>query len=362
MRPNRRGIAARSARVQLGALLLALPFATVSAAERCIDSDVQVTSVLDAALASGDALEDIRIKQGSFLFTSGEIGYFGVVQGNGKTLRISGGWSGAPGQCSTQDGDPSTSLFWGLGQRRVFGISGAPTFNGTVVIENMSFGGGFSDTGSAPACLSVGEQNGGVVAIRVDRVRIEACSVAAGFNSPVVSLVGTGGTILRNTLVAGNDSALSPPVTMAVRGGAGWVINNTFADNTSANTNGYVGISAAGSNGAIVTLANNLFDRNVATVGLRYDIRVANDVRLVNNRFTRVAGVPIEEIGSSSGAAGFGSNDYELARTSTARDAGAYFGPALQGATDAAGQLRVQGSAVDLGAFEFPGVFADGFE
>jgi hypothetical protein len=346
----------------LGTLLLATCATHGFAAERCVDSELQFDAILDAALASSNTVEDVRIKQGNFLFDSGQIGYFGVVQGSGKTLRISGGWSGPPGQCLDQNGGPSSSLLWGLGQRRVFALSASSTFTGSIVIENLTFGGGLSSTSSAPSCLALNEQSGGVAAIRVERVRVEACSTAAGFSSPAVSVAARGGLIVRNSLFAGNDSALSPPVQIAARNADGWVLNNTIVDNVSAYINGYVGFNAVSSDGGVLTLGNNLFDRNLATAGLRTDIRVVGEVRLRNNRYTRLWGTPIDEVGSSTGAAGFASNDYELARTSTARDAGAFFVPSLQGATDVVGQVRVQGTAVDLGAFEYSEVFADGFE
>lgn len=65
-------------------------FASVEAAVRCIDSDVQVQATFDAALASAETLEDVRIKQDNFLFNTGEFGYFGIRQGTNKTPRAAG--------------------------------------------------------------------------------------------------------------------------------------------------------------------------------------------------------------------------------------------------------------------------------
>lgn len=353
----------RPSRARRAAILLGfLPFTGAGAAVRCIDSDVQLKSMFDAALASADTLEEVRLKTGNFLLAAGEIGYFGVLQGSNKTLLVSGGWSGAPGQCSTRDGDPASTLLWGLGQRPVFAINASSTFSGSIVIENLSFGGGLATVAPTASCLSLGEQNGGQLGIRVDRVRVEACATAAGIMAPAVSLSGSGPMIVRNSLVAGNDAGLSVPVSLAAKGSVGYVLNNTIANNVSANVNGFAGISASGNGAATLTLANNLFAGNVATTAPRIDIRLGPDVALVNNRYTGLFGNPVSNSGGSSGAAGFGENDFELAPESTARDAGAFFVPVLQGTLDLAGRPRVQGSAVDLGALEYVPLLKDGFE
>jgi hypothetical protein len=349
-------------RALLAATLLLAPAAGAQAAVRCIDSVAQLEQTLDAALASAETFEEVRIKSGTFLLESGESGYFGLAQGSGKTLSISGGWSGEAGQCTSRSGDASATLLWGLGQRRVFGINASATFTGSIVIENMSFGGGHSSVSPSPSCLGLGEQNGGVLAIRVDRVRVESCTSATGVNSPAVSLGGSAGVILRNSLVAGNDAGASVPVSVNAKAGAGWVLNNTIADNTSANVNGFVGIAASGGDGAAVTLANNLFEGNMPPNGPRIDIRVGPNVTLTNNRFTGLSGTPLANTGSSTGTTAFAPNGYELSEPSTARDAGASFAALLQGSSDLAGKPRVMGSAVDLGALEYSPLLKDGFE
>jgi hypothetical protein len=230
------------------------------------------------------------------------------------------------------------------------------------VIENMSFGGGYTATGSTPSCLQLGAQNGGVVAIRVDRVRVEACTSAAAAPAPAASLTPGNGLIVRNSLFAGNDTGASPALTVSAQGSVGYVLNNTIANNVSANVNGYAGLAASTGAGGSLTLANNLFDGNVATAAARRDVRVVGGVTLLNNRYTGLSGFPLSETGSSSGSAGFGDNDYELAASSTARDAGAFFAPVLQGNFDLYGRPRVQGAAIDLGAGEYVPLLSDGFE
>jgi hypothetical protein len=355
--PSVGGVSALVAAALLG------PFASpAQALVRCIDSDIQIDSVLDAALASTNTIEDVRIKQGNFVVGSGQDGYFGVLQGTGKTLSISGGWIGAPGQCSTQTSDASSTVFWGQDQRPVFGVAASTTFTGTLMIENMTFLGGYSDASPTPSCLSLGEQNGGRMTIRIDRVRIQGCSTAPGVAAPAAGMVSSTGLTLRNSLIADNDVGTEVPINTVVRGGAGWVLNNTFADNLSANVNGYVGINASGSNGALMTLANNIFDGNVATAAARRDIRIGTGVNLINNRYTGLAGVPNNEVGSTTGPAGLVPGEYALTPTSTARDAGAAFADSLQGTRDLANAVRVGGTSVDLGALEFPGIFSDGLE
>jgi len=305
----------------------------------------------------------VRIKQNSFLFSSGDIGYFGVLEGTGKTLWISGGWSGSPGLCTTHDGDSGSTILSANGQRRVFAINASTTFTGTIRIENLTFLDGFSNTISSPACLSLGEQTGGLMGIIVERVWVEGCTTTSNFNNPVVSLSSSTSMVVRNSVVVNNNSGVSVPFVLALKGGAGFVLNNTIANNTSAESSGWVGLFASASNGATVTLGNNLFDGNVATAFARVDIRLpAAGFTLQNNRFTGLSGTPDVNTGSSTGSAGFNGSGYDLSASSTARDAGAFFTPILQGTLDVAAQARVQGSAVELGALEYPNLFRDGFE
>ena len=347
------------------AFCLGLAFSAPSMAiVRCIDDVSQVTATLDAALASAEALEEVRFKQGNYLFDSGDYGYFGVVEGTNKTLWISGGWSGTPGNCTTQDGHPTSSLLWGLNQRNVFGINASTTFTGTTIVENMAFGAGYSDTNSSPPCLLLGEQNGGLMGIRVERVWVENCvsMTDPAINSPVVSLISSVALTLRNNVFVNNNAGVSVPVNFAVKGGVGFILNNTIANNTSANVNGFAGIAGGGSNGGVVTMANNIFDGNVATAASRIDVRIGEAVTLQNNRFTGLSGVPVANSGSTTGSAGFRAGSYELAITSTARDAGAFFIDLIQGDFDFNRTARVQNGVIDLGAFEFPMIFDGGFE
>lgn len=122
---------------------------------------------------------------------------------------------------------------------------------------------------SSPSCLSLGAQNGGVMGIRLDRVRVEACTSTNGFDAPAVNLSTESTLIVRNSVWAGNDTGIWVPLSLVVRGGPGYVLNNTFANNTSANVDGHVGLNAVASTGAAVTLGNNLFDGNVATAAPR---------------------------------------------------------------------------------------------
>lgn len=347
----------------LAVLAIGAPTASM-AAIRCIDSEFQFKSVMDAALASANAVEEVRIKNGAYLFTAGATGYFGVVEGTGKTLTIRGGWSGSPGNCSLQDGNSTGTLLSGNGQRPVFAINASTTFTGSITLENMAFTGGMTTLGSSPSALSLAEQNGGVMGILVDRVWVEGNMTQSGVSAPAVQFSSNSGLVVRNSTFAGNNAGVAPPVIVAARAGqSNLILNNTIARNTSAHNSGFAGIFIVTSNGATLTLANNLFDGNIATAGGRTDIRlVSTGVSLQNNRYTGLSGTPVSVIGSTTGAAGFNGNGYDLAPNSTARDAGAFFVPLFQGSLDAAANLRVQGNAVDLGSLEYSTVFEDGFE
>lgn len=347
---------------------LALMFAVLfpfdsSAATRCINDETQVQSVMDAALASADASEDVRFKEGIYSFGTGDFGYLGVLQGSGKVLQISGGWSGTPGNCTSRSSNVGATILWGQNERRVLVINASTTFTGSIIIENLTIGGGFS-SGNGALCLGLGEQNGGVMGIRVERVWITQCSVAtnSGVDAPAVSLVSSSALLVRNNVIENNSNGTGVIFSSALKGGAGYILNNTIVNNTTGNVNGFAAVSTSASGEATVVLGNNLFDLNTATAANRVDIRVGTGVTLTNNRFTGLSGFPDSNTGSSSGPAGFFGTGYDLAKTSPARDAGAFFAPIIQGTQDIAGQWRIYGNAVDLGAFEFTLLFEDGFE
>jgi len=344
-------------------LLVVLSAPVVSQATvYCVENETQVQSTMDMALASSDALVEVHIKTGNYLFSSGDWGYFGVLQGTNKTLWISGGWSGSPGQCTTQDGDVASTVFWGLSQRKVFGFNASTTFTGSAIIENMTFGGGFIDTGSSASCLSLGEQTGGVMGIRLDRVWVANCTATSNVTGAAVSLASSASMLVRNSVFANIDAGGGLPLSVVLKAGVGYVLNNTIADNVSANVNGFVGLYANATNGAALTVSNNLLDGNVATAHARVDVLVGTGVSLQNNRFTGIFGVPVANIGSSTGSAGFISGSFQLSSSSTARDAGAFYAPIIQGVWDVAAQQRVRGSAIDLGALELQLLLEDSFE
>ena len=352
----------RKSALSLLIILSAAPWQAM-AAIRCIENESQFQAIMDSALASTDTVEEVRIKAGLYTFTSGSAGYDGVLQGSGKRLAIRGGWMGAAGSCSVQGGN--TTILNGANQRPVLFINASTTFTGSIVIENLTIVGGFTNSAIAASALDLGQQNGGVMGITLDRVWIESNTTQAGLTTPTLALNTDSGLVMRNCLIANNNSGAGPAIYVVTTAGqSNLMLNNTIAKNTSAQSSGYVGVSVSAREGASMVLANNLFDGNIATASLRKDIRIVegSSVSLQNNRYTGIFGPISSETGSSTGPAGFLGNGYDLSPSSTARDAGAAFAPLLQGNLDVAGTPRVQGSAVDLGALEFAFQFRNGFE
>lgn len=352
----------RKSALSLLIILSAAPWQAI-AAIRCIENESQFQASMDSALASTDTVEEVRIKAGLYTFTSGSTGYFGVLQGSGKSLTIRGGWMGASGSCSVQGGN--TTILNGANQRPVLAINASSTFTGSITIENLTIVGGLTSSGSSASALGLAQQNGGVMGILLDRVWIESNTTQAGLSASTLQLISDSGLVMRNCLIANNNSGAAPAITAVVRAGqSNLMLNNTIAKNTSAQSSGYVGVTVSAREGASMVLANNLFDGNIATASSRRDIRIVDgsSVSLQNNRYTGIFGPITSETGSSTGPAGFLGNGYDLSPSSTARDTGAAFTPLFQGALDVAGTPRVQGSAVDLGALEFSFQFRNGFE
>ena len=340
-------------------LLFALPAA--AAEQYCIENVSQFVPKMDAALASADTDVEVRIRSGQYEFATGDFGYFGVLEGTQKTLRISGGWSGLPGQCTARAENPQATLLWGMFERKVFGINASTTFTGTVVVENLQMAAGSGTSGGI--CLHLAEQNGAQMAIRIDRVRVEACSGSGSNTGPAMSLGSSVGVILRNSVIAGNSSADSGSGVRigAFSGAQAFVLNNTIAYNSTGDDGGIAGLEVIASPPGQATVANNVITGNSASAAQLFDLRVFGNVTLLNNRYVRRTGLPLAENGSSIGETAL-EGDVRLPDGSPAIDGGAFFAPILQGTLDLHGSARVQDGVVDQGAVEYVTLLKDGFE
>jgi hypothetical protein len=156
--------------------------------------------------------------------------------------------------------------------------------------------------------------------------------------------------------------------------------SNTFVGNTSGQNGGAVWIASVFDGSPAIALWNNLFWQNAASVGK--DIYLDDDsdgnfvltpITLNNNAYDQAAGLFIRvyemPLGSANVAEtdprfiGSASGDYRLSGTSPLIDLGSAGAPSLD-TTDAAELPRIEGSAPDIGAYEYNSdvIFQSGFE
>jgi hypothetical protein len=140
------------------------------------------------------------------------------------------------------------------------------------------------------------------------------------------------------------------------------IINNTLVANGSAGPGGWGGGIGIGNPDASDVLIRN----NIAAGNLSFQIAIeAGSASVDHNLIDGFRGYPGETRGTGyrEGAPGFANaagRDYHLIPGALAIDGGA---TALAPAADRDGTPRPQGSAVDIGAYEFGArIFADGFE
>jgi hypothetical protein len=354
----------------LAAIALAL-CGPAAATVVCIENVGHLKARMDAALNATDDTE-IRIKSGEYAFLTGPAGYEREFTG-ARNITISGGWAGPTDQCTSRPGRPSDTRWSGVAARTVLKLAARNGFDGSVVVENMSFTDGFSDT-QAPSCLLVtevrviGDPTPIDLTVRIDRVIARYCDSSNG--SPAVRLSSAGAILVRNSVFTENitDAAV---LSVALDGsGTGFLVNNTLARNISVHPNSpRPGVIAQLTGASTLTFANNLLGENGGVVGPIVDVALNGSsssaqpaITMYNNRYTNAQVLNAVGEGNIAGDPGFDGESLELARTSAAIDAGKAYPPLVLGNFDIDGYDRVIGAAVDLGAHEYRPLFGDGFE
>lgn len=353
----------------------------------CVSTVAQLQAAL-AAIESTPGSFDLRIRSGYYPLTppTGGVSNYGLSlekifrpnQGQVGFNRISGTWNeGCQQRAAVIDGS-TTTLIDGQGQtgnllvRSSSLIGGAqPTDIRELVIERIQFANGNVGTAGS-SCVRVDSQ--GSIFYRInatfDRLRVELCEGAAistfGAVTPTVTV--------RNSVFLGNSAQFHPGMSISADDSEGLasVYNNTFRFNRMGGQSSST-IRVAGAN---IRVFNNLFaDGDYGGGILPTDILILDSAATVrNNRLgagiRHIGTGGVIEFANTQAIPGFANaSSPMLAATSPLRDLG--FSPAPfpgLGDFDFTGNPRVQGAAVDIGAFELAPlalpdpIFANGFE
>lgn len=328
--------------------LAALPL-SVHAAVHCVDTPATLAAALDAAEANGED-DDVRIVAGSYDLPAT------LVHSTHEAfaLSLSGGWNAG----CTGRGTGFTALDGG-GTHRVLHVSSDAT--GDLAITDILFSGGWNDAAIAGGALAIETASRDVLIERnlfvgnEDTHQGGAARIAVSTSNSLVTV--------RNNVVLGNIAPEAAGLVINASLGDAYVVNNTIV----ANTTSIAGALCAGlciSGGSDYTLSNNILWNNPAG-----DLHIGNtgDATLLHNDVGTISG-------GSPGPGSMGNLDVEpgfapgllnlrLAADSPLVDAGLDGAPGGIGAFDAGGGARVQGTHVDIGAYETAdSIFEDGFE
>lgn len=344
-----------------------------SAAVYCATNATDLQNMLNAAALSADD-DVIRLRIGTFI-APGDVNGFTYVSGNDGALTISGNWFGSnalPNACVDQKEYHHVTTLSGSGQRRALTASMTSMTPGILRIEQVKFEDGLTGLSSFGGCVSIASAYG---TVQIERSIFEGCIAPLG-DGGGLSLQAKAAQ-LRGNVFHHNTARRGGAAFIEGRGGALVLNNNTIADNLAEGLAGAAGglqFVKSGIDGAATALwaSNNLVWGNNAGND-RYDIDVsglsANAAVLRYNHLGTVKGTPAPSSSNTSAgdprfvvASPVLWSDYETRSDSIVRNSGNNSPAGGLTTWDVAGVKRVQGSAVDRGAFEIDELFGNGFD
>lgn len=350
----------------IGGLYASQALATANVA--CVASAGDLTLALAAlSTAPGDTnADEIRIRVGTYVAPVS--GWIGTVI-NHHDLTIRGGYVDA--LCTQQARDASLTVLDGNN------VSGILTINATAIpasnveISGLTFqnGNGSSPFQSAAGALKVGDSNaifGGTILIERNIFRHNSAVTGIPGTSSVGALLAAtdgNGLVVRDNLFVDNSSP-NVPAALIVSDNAIDLSNNTFTANHATDAlQQRVIVDYFTPTG--LSLDNNIFWGNSTGVGIS-DIDVSGTFRhahLDSNDIETLIGTPASTTNALHVDPDFrGNGDFRLAPFSSLIDAGTNVPSGGTGLVDLDGADRLDGLAIDVGAYETNYLFVDGFD
>jgi len=320
----------------------------VSAEDFCINSASDLVGALNEAAGNGED-DVIRVVRGTYLTPGEPFTYFGIQEDFG--LELLGGYAE---QCASRILDPTNTILDGQNSNQVIDITPANATFGDLLFQGFTV-----QNGNAPSFETGGLSIAGVAGF--------FGSVTVEFNIFVgnLSSSGSGGlsggsdnglTRIDNNLIVDNHSVGGwGGGQINCNGSEFFITNNTFADN-SGPVDGGLRIS-----GSVPTwITNNIFWDNAG-----WDLNLGSMTPiLMHNDIDDLLGTP--DPGSVNNLSidpeFVGGGDYHLKVSSSTVNVGWNFPAGGLPIQDLEGGPRIQGSVVDMGAYESPVLFTDDFE
>lgn len=336
-------------------LLAALLPVDADAVVHCVDTAGELQSALIVAAGNG-VHDEIRVSAGTYPLTA-RLSY---SSSQNFDLVVDGGWTPL---CDARVSMPSATVIDGTASTNGI-VAWTPTGSSTgdLTVRNLTFTSSSVGTvnavqiGNYAAALWTGD-------VLVENVVFRDIAVAGTADYAVAIEGGAGTLLVRNNLFTGNrmgrdnrdpQRVLSRNQTSVPAGVfSGNTVSGNLADAGTTNSTGALSLQGFGR----WLLVNNILWGNDGAdlAGSASAALVSNDigVRTLSNVSENTANVSVDPRFDA---------ELRLLPDSPLIDVGEPTPAGGIGSDDAFGQRRLSGLTVDLGAFEFPRIFADGFD
>lgn len=336
---------------------------------RCVGDSQQLANAIAEANTSVDSIFSIRLREGVYT-NSHALSYDIVPRGSKRLIELSGGWSGANLSCQSKRFDPALTTLVGTANRVALGFSLHSLLgqnDNLVYLIDLSFTNpGFTQEANG-ACLRGSIESGHAASL--DRIHAHDCFAPFGSHASV-NLSNRGSLTARNIYVRDGAALNNGGLRVDAYAGAIAHLAQITVTGTQSSGDGWLGSGIT-----LITFGNGLIHlSNSVTWGNDADADTQDlwingaGVVLTRVHYGSIEGSPAVNIAPGTGDPGFVSvDDARLRSHSPLIDSGTDSPQGGAGTFDADGRARVQGAAIDVGAFESAPtpvdlIFRDGFQ
>lgn len=336
---------------------------TSEAATFCVSDAATLRGALATAEGNG-AFDSISVAIGTYAPVGGAAA-FEYDSNEGFGLVVRGGYVIVNGQCVGPTLDPTLTVLSGSNVMPVLRMGGSSGAAGSIRIENLTIRSGRSTGSGGGGTLGGAGFQGGITVERVIVRNNDAELFGGGLSIATASVLRVSNSLFVTNRAGSGHAALSVTADRPDTA-LNYIVGNTLVANGCLPGDSCVAVMRVdSSSNAHVVIANNAFGLNSAGDDLQID--GSSSIFVMHNNVVGLSGnvAPASSTGNLAlfdpGFVDPLGGNYRLPVSSSLRDAGhATFAGA---APDLDGLPRVNGSSVDIGAYENQdNLFGDGFE